>query len=80
MLYDSNEKNTITCQVQKKLRLKNYCCTLVGRDSAVGIATCYKVDGPGIEAQWGRDFPHLSRPALEPTQPLIQCIPGLSHW
>ena len=35
-----------------------------GRDSSVGIATCYRVDGPGIESGWGgRDFPHLFRPA-----------------
>ena len=30
----------------------------VGRDSAVGIATRYGLDGPGIESRWGRDFPH----------------------
>ena len=38
-------------------------------DSAVGIATRYGLDGPGIESRWGRDFPHPSRPALGPTQP-----------
>jgi hypothetical protein len=36
-------------------------------DSAVGIATGYGLDGPGIESRWGRDFPHLFRPALGPT-------------
>jgi hypothetical protein len=41
-----------------------------GRDSSVGIATRYGLDGPGIESRWGRDFPHPSRPALGPTQPL----------
>jgi len=35
-----------------------------GRDIPVGIATDYGLDGSGIESQWGRDFPHLSRPAL----------------
>ena len=38
------------------------------RDSAGGIATRYGLDGPGIEPQLGRDFPHPSRPALGPTQ------------
>ena len=37
-----------------------------GLDNVVGIATGYGLDGPGIETQWGRDFPHLSRPALGP--------------
>ena len=51
----------------------------VGRDSSVGIATRYGLDGLGIESRWGRDFPHPSRPALGPTQPLIQWVPGLSR-
>ena len=50
-----------------------------GRDSSDGIATGYGLDGPGIESQWERDFLHLTRPALGPTQPPIQCVPGLSQ-
>jgi hypothetical protein len=38
----------------------------MGRCSSVGIATCYGLDGPGIESRWGRDFPHPSRPAVGP--------------
>ena len=52
---------------------------LVGRDSSVGIVTSYGLDGLGIECRWGRDFPHLYRPALGLTQPPVQWIPGLSR-
>jgi len=49
----------------------------VGRDSSVGIAIRYGLEGPGIGSRWGRDFPHPSRLALGPTQPPIQWVPGL---
>ena len=48
-----------------------------GRDSSVGIAIRYGLGSPGIESQWGRDFPHLSRQALGPTQP--QWVLGLTR-
>ena len=51
----------------------------MGRDSAVGIATRYGLDGPGIESRLGRDFPHRFRPALGPTQSPVQWLPGLSR-
>jgi len=50
-----------------------------GPGSVVGIATGYRLDGPGIESRWGRNFPHLSRPALWSTQPPVQWVPGLSR-
>jgi hypothetical protein len=52
----------------------------VRRDSSVSIATRYCVDDQGIESRWGRDFPHPSRPALEPPPSLryagYRVIPG----
>jgi hypothetical protein len=43
----------------------------VGRDSPDGIATCYELDGPRIESQWGWDFTHLSRMTLGPNKPFL---------
>ena len=60
-------------QLEKELRIL---VAVVGRDSSVGIATRYRLDGPGFESRWGRDFPHPSRPALGPAQPPIQWVPG----
>jgi hypothetical protein len=47
--------------------------------SVVGIATAYGLDGPGIESRWGGDVPHLSRPALRPTQLPVNWVPGFSR-
>jgi len=35
-----------------------------GRDSLVGTATGYGMDGSGFESRCGRDFTHPSRPAM----------------
>jgi hypothetical protein len=50
---------------------------LCGPGSSVGIATGYRLDSPGIKSRWGWDFSHTSRPALGPTQPPVQWVPGL---
>jgi len=49
-----------------------------GPGSSVGIATGYELDSPGIESRWRRDSPHLSRPALGPTQHPVQWVSCLS--
>jgi hypothetical protein len=60
----------------EKYRKFMYSLVLGGLGSSVGIATDYGLDGPEIEARWGCDFSHTSRPALGPTQPPVQWIPG----
>jgi hypothetical protein len=47
----------------------------VDRNSSVCISTRHGLDGPGIETALRRVFPHPSRPALWPTQPLVQLAP-----
>jgi len=52
---------------------------IMGPGISVAIANGYGLDGSGIESRWGRDFPHLSRPALGHTQPPVQWVPGISR-
>jgi len=44
---------------------------------AIGTAARYRIDGPGIETRWRRNFPHPSRTDMGPNQPLLQEIRGL---
>jgi hypothetical protein len=52
----------------------------VGRDSSVGIATNYGLDGPGIESQKRLDFSHTSRLALRPTHRVFPGGEAAGAW
>jgi len=68
----------MSIEIYYKLHLNTFNQSNRGPGSVVGIATDYGLDGPGIESRCGRDFPHLSRPALRLTQPPVQWVPGPS--
>ena len=48
-------------------------------DSSVSIATDYGLDDPGSNPG-GDEIFRPPRPALEPTQPPVKWVPGLSRW
>jgi hypothetical protein len=51
-----------------------------GWNTVVSTATHYVLDGLQFEPQWGQDifsYIYLFRPALRPTQPLLQRVLGL---
>jgi hypothetical protein len=72
--------NTLN-QLQYLHRLNNcfsnnplYCLVfydIVSRDRVVSTATCYGLEGPGIESRLERGFSDPSRAVLGPTQPPI---------
>jgi hypothetical protein len=50
-----------------------------GRNNSVGIATRYRLDGPGIESRCERDFEHPSILGVGPAQPPTQWVQSLSR-
>jgi len=63
------------------LLISSHNICICGLGSSVGLATDYGLDGPGSSPgsnPSGDEIFHLSRLALGPTQPPLQCVPGLS--
>ena len=75
LLYLCNISYVCMC-VYEFLYVINIC--KCGPGSSVCIATDYGLDDPGIESRWGEIF-RPSRPALRPTQPPVQWVPGPSR-
>ena len=67
-----NVTSHVHCPSGYVLDTSPYC----GPGSSVGIATDYRLDGPGSNPG-GDDIFRPSRPALGPTQPPVQWIPGV---
>jgi hypothetical protein len=69
---------SVSLNTEDTSALRKLLCTLasMGRESSVGIATRYGLDGPGTESRCGWDLPHPSRPSLRPTHNGYRVSPG----
>ena len=67
-----NLKATTFVQPKLYLFINQHSNCQGGPGSSVG----YGLNGPWIESRWGRDFTHLSRPALGLAQPPLLWVPG----
>jgi hypothetical protein len=70
-LSDAHGDAEAVCEIHYQINVKRTYVFPMVRDSSVGTATRYGMDGPGTILSGGRDFPHPSRPAPGPTQPPI---------
>jgi hypothetical protein len=59
--------------------LKTPLFVVIGPGGVADYSDWLRAGGSRDQIPVGRNFPHLSRPALRPTQPPVQWKPGLSR-
>jgi len=69
---------TVYTKTMGMKNLHNLVYKLCGPGSSVGIATKYRLDGPGSNP-CGDEIFGPSKPALGPTQRPVKLVPGLSR-
>ena len=74
---DGTDLRRSICKPWVRLKITPVPSGIVGRDSAVGIATRYVLGRSGVESRWRRNFPHASRPVLQPTPPPLKWVSSL---
>jgi hypothetical protein len=62
------------CNVLAVCKQHTVPCSMDSRDSVVGMATRYELEGSGLELRCGLKFPHPSVPSTRLTQAPVQAV------
>ena len=62
------------CCATSKKKFYLYASIIGGQGRLASVTTRYRLDGPGNESWWKRDFAYLPRPVLRPTKTLVQTV------